>query len=144
MKSCSTTKAARFAFMIQRFMTREARIRCSESRYADGSSIKYKSHGLARAITRATRWSSPPDKFCTSLSRSESMSSGMITSVRKRGAVQVSRSFRLKRSETRPWNLGEIVYGLYEMFRRGSSSDSSSGLCMPASILIIVVLPVPF
>jgi hypothetical protein len=56
------------------------------------------------------------------------MSRGMRTSVRKRDDCQVSLSFRWKRSVTVPVNLGAIVYGLYEMFRRGSSSDSSSGL----------------
>jgi len=40
MKSCSTMKAARLDWIIQRFITFEAITLCSESRYALGSSIK--------------------------------------------------------------------------------------------------------
>lgn len=48
-----------------RLMTLAAMRRCSESKYADGSSIRYTSAGLPKHRARATRCNSPPDKVCT-------------------------------------------------------------------------------
>ena len=48
-------------------MTLAACKRCSESKYADGSSIRYTSAGFPRHNANATLCNSPPDKFCTCL-----------------------------------------------------------------------------
>src|SRR5271154_3621525 len=40
MKSCSTTKAVFLAWRMNRLMTFAAMIRCSESKYAEGSSMR--------------------------------------------------------------------------------------------------------
>lgn len=68
----------------------------------------------------------------------------MSTSVLK--TLEVHLSFNLVDSSscTLPWNLGAIVYGLYEIDNLGISVFSSSGLRIPASILMNVVFPVPF
>mmetsp|Transcript_8186 Transcript_8186/g.26839 ORF Transcript_8186/g.26839 Transcript_8186/m.26839 type:complete len:98 (+) Transcript_8186:592-885(+) len=62
MKSCSTIKAVFLECMMKRLITFAHMIRCSESKYADGSSMRYKSAGLPRARAMATRWSSPPER----------------------------------------------------------------------------------
>mmetsp|Transcript_36848 Transcript_36848/g.75173 ORF Transcript_36848/g.75173 Transcript_36848/m.75173 type:complete len:122 (+) Transcript_36848:629-994(+) len=80
MKSCSTTKAVFLACMMKRLMTLAQLIRCSESRYADGSSIRYTSAGVPSARTMASRWSSPPDRVCTPLSMMLSMTRGFMQS----------------------------------------------------------------
>mmetsp|Transcript_12730 Transcript_12730/g.47008 ORF Transcript_12730/g.47008 Transcript_12730/m.47008 type:complete len:142 (-) Transcript_12730:1665-2090(-) len=80
MKSCSTTKAVFFECMMNLLMTLDAAMRCSLSKYADGSSTRYTSAGLPKARTIATRWSSPPERFCTPWSMMVLITMGLITS----------------------------------------------------------------
>mmetsp|Transcript_35210 Transcript_35210/g.113420 ORF Transcript_35210/g.113420 Transcript_35210/m.113420 type:complete len:111 (+) Transcript_35210:651-983(+) len=107
-KSCSTIKAVFLACMMKRLITFAATMRCSESRYADGSSIRYKSAGLPSAMTRATRCSSPPERYLTSWSRSRSMSIGFITSELNCGWMNASRIFLCSSIRTVPSKLGAI------------------------------------
>ena len=44
-KSCSTMNAVFLLWMMNRLITFDAQILCSESRYADGSSMRYRSAG---------------------------------------------------------------------------------------------------
>lgn len=67
-KSCSTTNADLLALRTNLFITLDAITLCSESKYAEGSSIKYTLAFLPRAKTSATRCNSPPDNFWTSKS----------------------------------------------------------------------------
>ena len=62
-KSCSTMNAVRFDPMTNFLMTLLAKIRCSESRYADGSSIRSTSAGTPRTRHIATRCNSPPERL---------------------------------------------------------------------------------
>mmetsp|Transcript_18274 Transcript_18274/g.50722 ORF Transcript_18274/g.50722 Transcript_18274/m.50722 type:complete len:87 (-) Transcript_18274:396-656(-) len=80
MKSCSTTKAVFLLCMMNRLITFAQLMRCSESRYALGSSTRYTSAGFPKATVIASRCSSPPDRVCTPLSMMFSMISGFITS----------------------------------------------------------------
>mmetsp|Transcript_18247 Transcript_18247/g.38170 ORF Transcript_18247/g.38170 Transcript_18247/m.38170 type:complete len:125 (-) Transcript_18247:156-530(-) len=80
MKSCSTMNAVFLACRMKRLITFAAMIRCSESKYALGSSIRYTSAGLPSATVMATRCSSPPDKCFTSWSMRFSISNGFSTS----------------------------------------------------------------
>ena len=81
----------------------------SESKYADGSSIKKISQGFPKQRTIATLWSSPPERFYTSLSIRESISRGFKTSVLKRLEFILSHIYVHKSSFTVPLNFGEIV-----------------------------------
>mmetsp|Transcript_44486 Transcript_44486/g.144411 ORF Transcript_44486/g.144411 Transcript_44486/m.144411 type:complete len:208 (-) Transcript_44486:1200-1823(-) len=145
MKSCSTMKAVFLACMMYRLMTLEAEMRCSESRYADGSSIRYRSAGFPSASTSATRCSSPPERYLTSWSSSRSISIGFITSVLNCGWMKASRIFLCSSSRTVPSKDGAIFCGLYETFSLGTCDAASpSGARCPANILMKVVLPVPF
>ena len=81
----------------------------SESRYADGSSIKNISHGFPRQRTMATLWSSPPERFYTSLSIKESISRGFKTSALKRLELILSFNLVYNNSYTVPSNFGAIV-----------------------------------
>ena len=54
MKSCSTINPDLFELIMNLLMTLEAIKRYSESRYADGSSIKYRSAPLPKATIIAT------------------------------------------------------------------------------------------
>mmetsp|Transcript_712 Transcript_712/g.2371 ORF Transcript_712/g.2371 Transcript_712/m.2371 type:complete len:81 (-) Transcript_712:1469-1711(-) len=68
MKSCSTMKAVFLAWRMNLFITRAATTRCSTSKYAEGSSMRYMSAGFPSAKTSATLCSSPPLSVCTSWS----------------------------------------------------------------------------
>ena len=74
----------------------------SESRYADGSSIKKISHGFPRHRAMATLWSSPPERFYTLVSFRELISRGFKTSVLKRLEVILSFNLVCKSSLTVP------------------------------------------
>mmetsp|Transcript_6789 Transcript_6789/g.24138 ORF Transcript_6789/g.24138 Transcript_6789/m.24138 type:complete len:144 (+) Transcript_6789:520-951(+) len=108
MKSCSTMKPVFFACRMKRLMTLAATTRCSESRYAEGSSMRYTSAGLPMQSTSATRCSSPPDRCLTSWSMMFSMFSGRITSVLNCGCAYASRILRVSSWRTLPSNLGAI------------------------------------
>lgn len=62
-KSCSTTKAVLLELMTNFLITLLAWIRCSESRYAEGSSMSKTSAGTPSTRQMATRCSSPPDRL---------------------------------------------------------------------------------
>ena len=100
------------ACMTKRLITLAAVMRCSESRYADGSSIKYMSAGVPSAMTMATRCSSPPESVLTSWSISGSISIGFITSDMNCGWCAVSLIFLCSSMRTVPSNFGEIFCGL--------------------------------
>mmetsp|Transcript_32222 Transcript_32222/g.44946 ORF Transcript_32222/g.44946 Transcript_32222/m.44946 type:complete len:87 (+) Transcript_32222:500-760(+) len=80
MKSCSTMNAVFLECRMYRLITLAARIRCSESRYAEGSSRRYISAGLPSDRANATLCSSPPERFLTCRSMISSILSGRITS----------------------------------------------------------------
>jgi len=63
MKSCSTMNPAFLEFKMNLLMTLAAISLCSESRYADGSSIRYTSAGFPKATIKATLYNSPPDNY---------------------------------------------------------------------------------
>jgi len=60
----------------------------------------------------ATLYNSPPERFYTSLSKSDSMFNGISTSVLKIEEFQLSFSLVNNNSYTVPTNFGAIVYGL--------------------------------
>ncbi len=62
-KSCSTINAALLVFKINLFSIFAQIILYSESKYADGSSIKYTSQGLPNAKIIATLYNSPPKEY---------------------------------------------------------------------------------
>mmetsp|Transcript_17338 Transcript_17338/g.41606 ORF Transcript_17338/g.41606 Transcript_17338/m.41606 type:complete len:103 (+) Transcript_17338:712-1020(+) len=97
MKSCSTTNAVFFECMMNLLMTLAQLMRCSLSRYAEGSSMRYTSAGVPNARQMASRCSSPPDRFWTPLSMIFSMLRGFITSDTNWGWMYDSR-MRLCRS----------------------------------------------
>ena len=66
-KSCSTMKAVLLEDMTNFLITLLAWIRCSESRYADGSSMSRTSAGTPSTRQMATRCNSPPDNLGVSL-----------------------------------------------------------------------------
>ena len=68
MKSCSTTKAVFLICMMNLLMALAVISLCSQSRQAEGSSIRQTLAGFPRATTSATLQSSPPESFCTSFS----------------------------------------------------------------------------
>mmetsp|Transcript_55696 Transcript_55696/g.136714 ORF Transcript_55696/g.136714 Transcript_55696/m.136714 type:complete len:299 (-) Transcript_55696:954-1850(-) len=143
-KSCSTTNAVRCACITKRLITLAATMRCSLSRYADGSSIRYTCAGCPRHSVMAHRCASPPDRWRTSWSSRRSISSGFVTSVWNCGCEYASRILRANSCCTLPGNLGVIVCGLCDTRSSGTSIDSSSGFRLPASMRMNVVLPVPF
>ncbi|KAI9502389.1 hypothetical protein BX070DRAFT_193224, partial [Coemansia spiralis] len=103
------------------------------------------SAGCPSARTSATRCSSPPESFCTSLSIMLSMFIGLTTSVWNCGCMNIDWIFLSRSIRTVPLNLGAIICGLYDTLSCGMSTSSPwSGFCLPASMLISVVLPVPF
>mmetsp|Transcript_13980 Transcript_13980/g.28654 ORF Transcript_13980/g.28654 Transcript_13980/m.28654 type:complete len:114 (-) Transcript_13980:1428-1769(-) len=112
MKSCSTTKAVFLACMMKRLITLAQVMRCSESRYALGSSMRYTSAGFPRAKAMAQRCSSPPDRFCTSRSMMGSIFIGFITSEMNCGCTYASRMRLCSNVRTVPSNLGLIFCGL--------------------------------
>mmetsp|Transcript_56080 Transcript_56080/g.157336 ORF Transcript_56080/g.157336 Transcript_56080/m.157336 type:complete len:114 (+) Transcript_56080:397-738(+) len=112
MKSCSTTKAVFLLCMMKRLITLAQLIRCSESRYALGSSIRYTSAGVPKARVIASRWSSPPERVCTPLSMMLSITRGFITSEMNWGCTYASRTRLCNSCLTVPSNLGEIFCGL--------------------------------
>jgi len=71
MKSCSTIKADLPLLIMNLFIALAVITLYSASRYAEGSSIRYTSAGLPKAIINATFYISPPESFYTWLSMIE-------------------------------------------------------------------------
>ncbi|KAI7825403.1 hypothetical protein BX661DRAFT_194146 [Kickxella alabastrina] len=91
--------------------------------------MRYTSAGVPRASTRATRCSSPPDRFLTSLSTISSILIGLTTSVWNCGFMKALRIFLSISMRTEPSTWGR---------------SSAACLRFPASMRISVVFPVPF
>mmetsp|Transcript_28048 Transcript_28048/g.62556 ORF Transcript_28048/g.62556 Transcript_28048/m.62556 type:complete len:92 (-) Transcript_28048:1382-1657(-) len=87
--------------------------------------MRYTSAGLPSERAMATRWSSPPDKNCTSWSMMGSIFMGFITSEMNCGWTYASRIRLCSSCRTDPSNLGEIFCGLYDTLSSGTPIDSA-------------------
>ncbi len=110
---------------------------CSMSRYALGSSSRYKSAGCARQCAIATLCSSPPDRVFNGLSSKVSISKGLISWFWYFAAASFSKV------STNSSLLPSKYCGLYATFILVSTSPESAFIT-PAKIFTKVVLPIPF
>mmetsp|Transcript_102670 Transcript_102670/g.314022 ORF Transcript_102670/g.314022 Transcript_102670/m.314022 type:complete len:172 (-) Transcript_102670:1496-2011(-) len=103
-QSCSMTKhVLPKCETTHRLMTFATMTRCSQSRPALGSSIRYTMAGVPRHTVMAKRCNSPPDKVDTVRSMSSSMRSGRRTNNLNSLSVKATWRLRSNRSLTVLW-----------------------------------------